>query len=392
MTAKRLGSGMAGLSGIVALTAFDRLSVAPLLAPIALSLHASQQVITLAATVNFIAYGASQVGHGWISDRIGRTRTLRTALVIMGAANILAAAAPTAAVLVTARGIDGAASGGLVPGALVLLADQNLGAKVARNQAALVAALGAGTAAAALAGLADGPAAWRVMFALTALACLALIAPLPPGAPAGVARGHPSVASVLARPEVRFISLIAIPEGAAVFGFIVFFPSVLQHAGWPAGMAALSTGAVGAGMLLGGIVVRPLTGRAKDAHLLLAGAAVMTTGYLLATGHALAVVMTASALTGTGQSAVHTTLQRWATLTAPRARGVSTALFATGAFSGAALATLLGTALPGRFTTLSAAGAACAALSGSLAARHQPPQPNVTPPDQPPGPASAGKI
>jgi MFS family permease len=374
------GSGMAALSGIVALSAFDRLSVAPLLVPMAHSLHTTQSVITLVATVNFVAYGASQVGHGWLSDRIGRRRTLRIALVVMGVANIAAAAAPSVGVLMAARAVDGAASGGLVPGALVLLADQGLGARTARLQAALVAALGAGTAATAVVGLAGGGDAWRVVFAITAVACLALIWPLPGPVAGGIgvaAGGHPSVRSVLTQPQVRFIVLAAIPEGAAVFGFIVFFPPALQHGGWTASIAALSTGAVGIGMLLGGILVRPLTGRTRDANLLISGAAAMTAGYLLAIGHTIAFIIAAAALTGLGQSAVHTTMQRWATLAAPRARGVSTALFATGAFGGAALATLLGTGIPGRYTVLFACGAGCAAIAGTITARHRPPGQNA---------------
>ncbi len=370
----RAGGGMAALSGIVALSAFDRLSVAPLLIPIAHGLNTTQSAITLVATVSFVTYGASQVGHGWLSDRIGRTRALRIALAVMGAANILAAAAPSAAVLLAARSIDGAASGGLVPGALVLLAEQNLGAKAARRQAALVAALGAGTAITAVAGLAEGPDGWRAVFAITALACLALIRPLPASGATHVrVAQRPAIHSILAQPQVRFISLVAIPEGAAVFGFVVFFAPVLQHVGWTTQIAALGTGAVGIGMLLGGILVRRLTGQVRDAYLLLGGAAIMTAGYLLATGHGLAPVMIAAALTGIGQSAVHTTLQRWSTLAVPQARGVSTALFATGAFGGAALATLLGTTLPDQFTALFLTGAACAVASGVLAAGHRTP-------------------
>jgi predicted MFS family arabinose efflux permease len=69
--------------------------------------------------------------------------------------NAVAAAAPSLGVLIGARALVGAAAGGLVPGALVLLADEHSGPSQARKQAALV----------GLAGNANG---WRAVFALTA--------------------------------------------------------------------------------------------------------------------------------------------------------------------------------------------------------------------------------
>jgi MFS family permease len=85
-------------------------------------------------------------------------------------------------------------------------------------------------------------------------------------------------------------------------------------------------------MLVGGIAVRRLSGPLSDPRLILAGAALLTIGYLLAADMALAPILAAAALAGLGQSALHSTLQRWATDAAPDARGLGTALFATGAF------------------------------------------------------------
>ena len=358
-------------SAIVALSAFDRLLIAPLLTSIARGLAVSIGAVSLVATVHFISYGLVQVGHGWLSDRIGRVRSLRLALLGVTLGNTIAAAAPSLGVLIGARAVVGAASGGLVPGALVLLADENAGASRARKQAALIAALGGGTTLTAVVGLAGNTNGWRAIFALTATVSLLLIPLLGPNRPPPEQRPRHRALRTLRRPEVRFVSLIAVPEGAAVFGFVVFFAPALQSLGSSLAVAALGTGTVGLGMVVGGIVVRRLTGRVADAHLLLAGASLLTAGYLLAADMALAPILAAAALAGIGQAALHSTLQRWATEAAPDARGLSTALFATGAFGGAGLAALTGALLPEHFLALFIAGAASACAAGMIALRYR---------------------
>ena len=321
------------------------------------------------ATVHFISYGIAQVGHGWLLDRFGRVRALRFALLGVAVGNAVAASAPSLSLLFAARAIVGAASGGLVPGALVLLADEHSGASRSRKQTALVAALGGGTALTAVVGLAGHAGGWRAVFAVTAVLSLALIPLLGSNQPPPAQRPRPSALRTLGRPRVRFIALVAVPEGAAVFGFVVFFAPALQKLGSSPMVAALGTGAVGFGMLAGGIAVRRLSGRLGDAQLILAGGALLTAGYLLAADMTLAPNLAAAALAGVGQSALHSTLQRWATEAAPDARGVSTALFATGAFGGAGLAALAGVLLPEDFVALFIAGAASACVAGVTAVK-----------------------
>ncbi|HYB25221.1 MAG TPA: hypothetical protein VEF89_01265 [Solirubrobacteraceae bacterium] len=120
-------------------------------------------------------------------------------------------------------------------------------------------------------------------------------------------------------------------------------------------------------MLVGGIAVRRLSGRVSGTQLILAGSALLTAGYLLAFGMAFPPILAAAGLAGFGQSAHHSTLQQWATDAAPDARGLRTALFATGAFGGAALAALAGVLLPEHFRALFIAGAASACAAGVLA-------------------------
>ena len=157
----------------------------------------------------------------------------------------------------------------------------------------------------------------------------------------------PGRLAVLTNPQVRVLALVAVPEGAAVFGFIVFYAPALTSAGRSPAISALGVAGVGIGMLLGGLVVGRLTGQIADRRLIAIGASILTVGYLVATDITLPTILAASVLTGIGQSGIHSCLQRWATEAAPEARGVSTALFAAGAFSGAGLAALLGVVIAG---------------------------------------------
>lgn len=102
------------------------------------------------------------------------------------------------------------------------------------------------------------------------------------------------------------------------------------------------------------------------------GAALLAVGYLLAADMVLAPILAAAAFAGLGQSALHSTLQRWATDAAPDARGLGTALFATGAFGGASLAALAGVLLHGHFLVLFIAGAASASAAGAIAVKRCP--------------------
>ena len=58
---------------------------------------------------------------GNIGDRIGRKRLLLISAVAFGVASVLAAAAPTAALLIVASAVQGVAGAGLMPSTLALL-------------------------------------------------------------------------------------------------------------------------------------------------------------------------------------------------------------------------------------------------------------------------------
>jgi MFS family permease len=221
------GTGLSALCAVVGLSAFDRLLIAALLTPIAHAFRVSLGTATVTATVYLIATGLAQVSHGQLSDRIGRAGALRVALIALAVGNAAAAAAaPTLTVLIAGRTVAGAASGGLVPGALVLLADRGHDQRRTRGQAVLIAALGFGTALAALAGLADHGWAWRIPLGISAAAAIALIAATRPSGPVSVPAVSRAGWRLLANPQVRVLALVAVPEGATVLASLSSTPQL----------------------------------------------------------------------------------------------------------------------------------------------------------------------
>ena len=363
---------MRGVQAASGISALDRLLIAPLIIPAARDLRVSVGVMALAATGHFLSYGAAQTLHGLASDRFGRIRSLRVALTALAVANVASAAAPTAGALIVARCLAGAASAGLVPGALVYLADALPPGQRDRAQIGVGGALGIGTAASLIGGLLAGGPGWRWAFFTAAIGAGALASGLRHAQepPRIGARPERALRHVWASASLRRITLLAIPEGAAVFGFIAFFPAALQHGGYPTAVAGLATGASGVGLALGTVATRRLHPQVTDKTLAVAGAAVLTAAYLATTAGRLWIILAAAAA-GIGQSALHSTLQRWAAVAVEGARGTATAFFATGAFAGAAAAAAIAVPLTGRadYMALFALASAATALTGGVIAR-----------------------
>jgi predicted MFS family arabinose efflux permease len=362
---------MAAMDAVAFLSALDRLTIAPLLVAIGRSFEQPLRVAAVAATVHFVCYGVAQPFHGVLSDNIGRIRALRLALVAMAAGSIASSAAPNLATLVVARGFTGAASGALVPAALVYLGETMPDALRERSQVDIVAALGAGTAlatalAAGLAIVAD----WRAAFippAAIALLLAAALGAFPDTRPAAVLALRRRVGLALEAPWAVSVFLLAIPEGAVVFGFSTFFATALEEGGHSTVSAGLAAGALGVGTLLSAPAVRLLVGRTSAAALIGIGALASTIGYAAATDTGFAAVLLAATLAGVGQSFMHSTLQRWATTLAPEARGTATSLFAGAVFAGAAAAAVVAGQLAGqmRFPLLFAIAAGVSGLGGA---------------------------
>lgn len=325
----------------------DRFAIPPVLVAIASDLNEPLAAVTAVATLYFFFYAAMQPVYGLLSDRLGRVRVMRGALVGMAFANAAAAAAPGLGLLVVAKAIAAGFAASLLPTSLVYVGDRV--AFAARQQviANLLAAGAAGTALATVsAGLLASFVSWRAAFAIPALIALLLAVAMGriPESLSREERAGPvtQVRRVLSRRWARFVVVLALAEGATMVGFITYLAPALQADGESAALAGLVVAAYGvavfAGMQLLKRVLR--TTGVPAAALIAVGGGLLVVAYLTAAAdQGPASILLASVVIGLGYCFMHSTLQTWATEVAPEARGTATALFVTAVFTGAALGT-----------------------------------------------------
>ena len=332
-------------------TMVDRFAFAPVLIPIAIDFHAPLGAVAIGATAYYLAYGLAQPLWGFASDRFGRIRVMRLSLAATAAGCALSALAPNLGLLIAARIVDGAAVCAILPTALVYVGDMvpfNARHSVIAD---VLAAVAIGTAAGSLGGgLFAHYLSWRLVFGLTAVVAAALVVAMrrlpesdiasPPGGPVAQLR------EAVRRPWARFLILFALPEGAMVLGFLVYFAPALESTGTNPAVAGLVVAAYGAAVLVGTRVVKVLAPRTSAWVPITLGGAMAVVGYLAAAfdQHAAAILF-ASVMIGGCYAFMHSTMQAWATDIAPEVRGTAAALFVTSAFTGGAIGSGVGALL-----------------------------------------------
>jgi predicted MFS family arabinose efflux permease len=188
---------------------------------------------------------------------------------------------------------------------------------------------------------------WRLIFAVAAVlaAILAVVMARLPESEARPSTGGPFAQLRLAfrRPWARFLILFAIPEGAMVLGFLVYFAPALESTGTNSAVAGLVVATYGAAVLAGTRVVKRVVSRIPAWVPVSVGGAMGVIGYLIAAAdqHAVAILL-ASVLIGGCYAIFHSTMQAWATDIAPEVRGTAAALFVTSAFTGGAIGSGVG--------------------------------------------------
>jgi predicted MFS family arabinose efflux permease len=329
-------------------TMIDRFAVAPVLIPIAADFHAPVGAVAIAATAYYMAYGLAQPFWGFASDRAGRVAVMRVGLGATSLACALSAVAPNLDFLIGARILAGASVCAILPAALVYIGDTIPFERRHVVIADVLAAVAIGTAAGSLGGgLFAHYLSWRLIFAVVAViaAVLAVVMGRLPGSVVPPPTGGPfaQLRRAVRRPWARFLILFAIPEGAMVLGFLVYFAPALESTGTNPAVAGLVVATYGASVLAGTRVIKRVASRVPAWVPITVGGAMGVAGYLAAAvdQHAVAILF-ASVMIGGCYSIFHSTMQAWATDIAPEVRGTAAALFVTAAFTGGALGTGLG--------------------------------------------------
>ncbi|TDC06572.1 MFS transporter [Nonomuraea longispora] len=350
-------------------SSFDRFAVTPMLVLIARDLEVSLAASVTAASGYYLAYGLSQPLWGLLSDRFGRVRVMRGALLGAALAGLVSALMPVLGALVAARIVAGACFGAVIPTGLTYVGDTVRASVRQRALTDLMAAASLGTAlATGVGGVIAGLLHWRVAFlapAACALACAVALRSLPePPRAAGAARGVGRyLGAVLGHGWALLVFGLAFVEGAILLGVMPFLATALEHAGFAAAVAGLAITAYGLGLWALSKVVKRLVGRWSPPVLMTVGGAQLCAGFAIVTVHvSLPTVAVTALLLGGGWSFLHSSLQTWATSVVPEARGTTIAFFASALFVGSAVASWAGGPLAdhGRYALLFglAAGAA----------------------------------
>lgn len=323
----------------------DRFAIAPLLVSISLDLGESLAAVAAVASAYFLFYGAMQPVYGVMSDRVGRVRVLRWALLGTGVGNLLAAAAPSLGILVAAKAVAGAFAGAILPTALVYVGDRVSFGRRQQMIASVLSAGAVGTVAGSIgAGLIGNFASWRWMFAVVGLLSLllaAVIARLPESL--GEQRGAGPLTQlrrVTRHPWALFLFALAVAEGAVILGCFTFLAPALEARGVSTAVAGAVVATYGIAIVGTTQLVKQLVGRSwvTPPRLIAVGGLVLVGAYLVAaTDQLVPHIVVASVLIGVAYAFLHSTLQTWATEVAPEARGTATAFFVAGVSGGAAI-------------------------------------------------------
>ena len=220
-----------GLLGAVGPFAIDM--YLPALPAVAADLAATPQATQFTLTAFFVAFGATLLVYGPLSDQLGRKPPLYVGLAIFLLGTLGCALAPTVEALVAARFVQGlgAATVMVVPRAIIR--DLHSGPAAARLMATIMLVISVSPMLAPLAGSGVmAVAGWRAIFGVLALAAVASLAltafALPetlapadrvPAHPASLARG---MRRLLRDPDFMGLTLIG---GFGMASFFIFLAS-----------------------------------------------------------------------------------------------------------------------------------------------------------------------
>ena len=241
----KLKGGLRLLKAAAFLSTFDRFTIAPMLVTMSADLNVSLASVTAAASLYYLLYGLMQPVWGMLSERLGRVRVIRLALILALVPGLVSAFAPNLWVLVVARAFAGGLFAAVIPAALVYIGDavpSEIRHRALSNQLASVGvATGLATAGAGLAAYLD---LWRLAFALPVLLSFVLglrLARLPEPERMDGGTGMVAQIGLLAKnPWAVAVVVLALIEGGVILGFLTYLAPALEAAGYGAAVSGLA--------------------------------------------------------------------------------------------------------------------------------------------------------
>jgi predicted MFS family arabinose efflux permease len=265
-------------------TALSTRAVDPIIPPIAEALQTDPGRVALLTTGFTLPFVIAQPIMGPLADAIGKVRMMFACLIVIIATSFAAALATSFEMLAAVRMVCGAATGGIYPVGMAIIADtvplseRQVG--IARWLAIVISGNLLGSAFAG--GLAD-LFGWRAVFTGVGLAAVAALinarinlwrVPQAPPVRLELASIPRKYLAIFANPRAKFCYLAVFLEGVAIFGLFSFVALLLVAAGEPRASIA---GLVIAGFSVGGIIytlaVTRLTRRWQPRQLMLGGGA-----------------------------------------------------------------------------------------------------------------------
>ncbi|TDU88373.1 DHA1 family bicyclomycin/chloramphenicol resistance-like MFS transporter [Kribbella voronezhensis] len=280
----RLGVGV--VASVVFLTAIAPLATdmyVPAFPQVARELSTSATQVQLTLTTFFVGMALGQLVGGPVSDQRGRRLPLLAALLVVAAASIVCALAPTIAVMTVARLVQGFAGGWAMVIGRAIIVDLASGARLVRVLNVIAAVGGiAPIAGPLIGGLILQLSGWRVSFWLVAALGLAMTLAVAVTVPESLPRDsrHPgglrtfltAGRGVLANREYVGYLLVAGAAMGALFAYVATSAFVLQTMNGLSPIAYSVDFAVNAaGMTMAALVAARLAGRVSTRKVILAG-------------------------------------------------------------------------------------------------------------------------
>ena len=334
-------------------TALSTRAVDPIIPPIADSLATDPARVALLTTAFTLPFVVAQPFLGPAADAIGKLRMMLFCIAIVIAMSLACALAPNFQMLLIARMVCGAATGGIYPVGMAIIADAvPVSERQVANARWLAVVISGNLLGTAVAGMLSDLFGWRAVFFAVGLCAIAALVnalvnlrhvPQAPPSRLDLASIPSRYLALFANPRAKFCFLAVFLEGTAIFGLFSFVALLLVAAGEPRASIA---GLVIAGFSVGGVAytlaVTPLTRRWQPRELMIGGGSLCAATFIgLAFNPVWPIQLALYTAMGVGFYTLHACIQVEASELSTTARGTALSMHSLSFFLGHAAGPVL---------------------------------------------------